>query len=318
MKKVVAIDRAFPSYSRLENSLRELGLQLVFAEDKSEDVLAALCSDAEAVMTTYTQVTEAVIRAMTCCKLIIRTGIGVDNINVAAATEKNIPVSFVPDYCREEVADHTVALLLASVRKLAYCQKEAQNNWDVKKTMGFVPRLSTCRAGILGLGGIGQLIAKRLQAFDIQIIAFDPYLPAEVFDKFNVKPCGSPDEIYATCDFIIVSGPLTPDRYHMINAQAIEKMKQTAIIVNTARGPLVDEAALVEALRNKRIAGAALDVFEQEPIVDKSIYEIENLLVTPHVAFFSAASLPDLQNKVFDEVLRAVNGDALRNCMNIR
>lgn len=317
MKKVVSIDRPFPSFERLENELKALDAELVFAVEKDEAALCALCRDADAVIVTFTQITPAVIAAMERCRLIIRTGIGVDNIAVPEATAKNIKVSFVPDYCREEVADHTIALLLAAIRKLAFCQREARRNWDLKKTIGYVPRMSECTAGILGLGGIGKLIAARLQPFGVKVIAFDPFLPPEDFKAANVVQCLSADSVYEAADFIILSGPLTPDRYHMINEAAIKKMKPNAILINTARGPLVDETALVQALQEGRLAGAGLDVFEHEPIVNQSLYEVENLIITPHVAFYSEASLPDLQNKVFDEVLRSVKGEKLRNCVNI-
>lgn len=312
MKKVIAIDRAFPSYAPLEEQLKTLDAELVFAEDKSEEALSALCKDADAVMTTYTKVPAAVIQAMDHCAMIIRTGIGVDNIDVDAAKAKGIQVSFVPDYCREEVADQTVALALCAARKITLCAKYTKEDWDMKKRMGYVPRLSQCTAGILSFGAIGKMIAERLKAFGMQVWAYDPYLKEEAFTALGVKCCKTQEEIFREADFIILTGPLTPERFHIINADTIAMMKKTAFVVNTARGPLVDEAALAEALRSGRLAGAGLDVFEHEPITDASLYDLDNLVITPHVAFYSVAAFPDLEGKVFDEVIRAVKGEPLR------
>ena len=312
MKKVIAIDRAFPSYGALEKRLNELDAELVFAEDKSEEALAGLCAGAAAVMTTYTPVSARILEAMGPGSMVIRTGIGVDNIDLEAARRQGVQVSFVPDYCREEVADHTVALLLCAVRKIQLCTRHAKEDWDMKKQMGFVPRLSTCVAGILSLGAIGKMIASRLQAFGVEVWGYDPYLPENVFSSLGVRRCASQDEIFTGADFIILTGPLTPERYHTINADAIARMKKTAFVVNTARGALVDEKALADALRSSRIAGAGLDVFENEPITDPSLYDLDNLVITPHVAFYSAAAFPDLEGKVYDEVVRAVKGEPLR------
>ena len=312
MKKVVAIDRAFPSYNALTAALAPLDAQLVFAEEKSDAALASLCKDADAVMVTYTKVGADLINAMDHCSMIIRTGIGVDNIDLEAAKAKGIQVSFVPDYCREEVADHTVGLVLDIVRKISLCNKCAKETWDMKKRMGYVPRLSNCTVGILSFGAIGHMIASRMQSFQTQVWAYDPFLSEDVFAKAGVKQCKTQEELFRGADIIILTGPLTPDRFHIINDETIAMMKETAFVINTGRGPLVDEAALIRALKAGRLAGAGLDVFEKEPIEDLSIYDLDNLVITPHVAFVSCEAFPDLERKVYDEVIRAIKGEPLR------
>lgn len=313
MKKVVAIDRAFPSYDRLIAELNKLDAHIVYAEDKSEAALSALCADADAVMVTFTQVTAKIIDAMKPGSMIVRTGIGVDNIDIAAAKARGVQVSFVPDYCREEVADHSVALALDAVRKISFCNRHVREDWNMTKRMGYVPRLRGCVVGILSFGAIGQMIAERMKPFGVELWAYDPYLPEERFAALGVKNCKDQDEVFTGADILILTGPLTPERFHIVNQKSLSRMKKTAVLVNTARGPLVDENALIAALKSGTIEGAALDVFEKEPIENTALYDLENLIITPHTAFYSESALPDLINKVFDEVIRALKGEPLRN-----
>lgn len=316
MKKVFVIDKTFPSYAAMESRLTELGAELVFAEDKSEEVLIAGCANADAVMCTFTKVTAAMIEKMEHCSMIVRTGLGVDNIDVDAATKKGIQVSYVPDYCRDEVADHTVALVLDATRKISFFNKYVKDEWDLKKKAGFIPRLQDCKLGILSFGGIARKVAQRMLAFDMKVCAYDPYLTDDVFAQMCVERKATTDELFADSDILVLVGPLTPENFHIVNTESIAKMKENVFIVNTARGPLIDEKALIEAVKDKRIGGAALDVLEKEPGENPEIYDYDNVIVTPHVAFFSMESLPDLQRKAEAEVYRALQGEALNNCFN--
>ena len=315
MKKIGMIDAPF-KYDAFIERMAKQGAVVEFAQDKSEAGLIEFCKDKDVLACTFTKVTAPVLNATEHCSMIIRTGIGVDNIDVSAATAKGIKVCFVPDYCREEVADHTVTLLLSVVRRVCYVNANTKEHWDMKNYMGYVPRLSNTKAGILSFGAIGKLIAKRLQGFDIKVMAYDPYLPAEAFEKCGVERAETDKDIFKQCDFIILTGPLTPERFHIINDETIDMMVEHPYIVNTARGPLVDEDALIRALRSGRIAGAGFDVFEHEPITNPELYTFDNLVVSPHMAYYSVESSIDLREKVFDEIERAIKGEKLRSTAN--
>lgn len=315
MKKIGMIDAPF-EYDAFIERMAKQGAVVEFAKDKSEAGLIEFCKDKDVLACTFTKVTAPVLNATEHCSMIIRTGIGVDNIDVSAATAKGIKVCFVPDYCREEVADHTVTLLLSVIRRVCYVNANTKEHWDMKNYMGYVPRLSKTKAGILSFGAIGKLIAKRLQGFDIKVMAYDPYLPTEAFEKCGVERAETDKEIFKQCDFIILTGPLTPERFHIINDETIDMMVEHPYIVNTARGPLVDEDALIRALRSGRIAGAGFDVFEHEPITNPELYTFDNLVVSPHMAYYSVESFIDLREKVFDEIERAIKGEKLRSTAN--
>lgn len=315
MKKVGMIDAPF-KYDAFIERMAKQDTVVEFAKDKSEEALIEFCKDKDVLCCTFTKVTAAVLNATEHCSMIIRTGIGVDNIDVAAASAKGIKVCFVPDYCREEVADHTVTLLLSVVRRVCYVNANTKEHWDMKNYMGYVPRLSHTKAGILSFGAIGKMIAKRLQSFGISVMAYDPYLPVEVFEQLGVERAETDKDIFKTCDFTILTGPLTPERFHIINDETIDMMVEHPYIINTARGPLVDEDALIRALRSGRIAGAGFDVFEHEPITNPELYTFDNLVISPHMAYYSVESSIDLREKVFDEIERAIRGEKLRSSVN--
>ena len=318
MKKVVFVDSKLfpPVFDDLERRVAELDGTVFYAESNEEDYLAEVCRDADAVIVIFSRVTEKIISGMEHCRMIIRTGIGVDNIDVDAASRKGIQVSFVPDYCRDEVADHTLALALDATRKISIYNKYVKEDWNVKPHAGYVPRLQNCKACILSFGNIGRKIAKRLQGFDIKVAAYDPFLPDSVFEEMGVERKRTTDELISDADLLILTGPLTDSNYHIINAESIRLMKKTAFLVNSGRGGLVEEAALIQAVRNGDIAGAAVDVLETEPPADKSVFDLDNLIITPHMAYYSVASMPDLVQKSFDETIRALKGEQLNNCVN--
>lgn len=315
MKKIGMIDAPF-KYDAFIERMAKQGAVVEFAQDKSEAGLIEFCKDKDVLACTFTKVTAPVLNATEHCSMIIRTGIGVDNIDVEAATAKGIKVCFVPDYCREEVADHTMTLLLSVVRRVCFVNAKTKDHWAMKDYMGYVPRLSHTKAGILSFGAIGKMIAKRLQGFDIKVMAYDPYLPPEVFEACGVERAEKDTDIFKQCDFIILTGPLTPERFHIINDETIAMMVEHPYIVNTARGPLIDEDALIRALRSGRIAGAGLDVFEHEPITNPELYTFDNLIVSPHLAYYSVEASIDLREKVFDEIERAIKGEKLRTTAN--
>jgi D-3-phosphoglycerate dehydrogenase len=267
--KVFITDKSFPSYDVFEAKIRETGGVPVFASGKDEATLIAEGSDADIVVNSFAEVTAGFIRSLKHCSLNLRTGIGVNTIDVEAATAQGIRVSYVPDYCRDEVADHTVALALAVARKVCCLDHLIRiGEWTtvggLSARAGRVPRLSGSVFGLLGFGGIAQRVARRMLAFGLKVVAYDPYLQDEAFKAAGVTRAATQDEVFAQADILSLNLPLTHETKHVVNREAIRKMKDHVFIINTARGPLVDEEALLEALRSGKVCGAGIDVFEEE------------------------------------------------------
>lgn len=316
-KKVFVTDRWFDDYQELVDRAAALGGEVVFASAKDEDTLIREGSDAVCIVNTSAQCTTRFIQSLTNCRTIVRTGIGFDTVDVAAATEKGISVCNVPDYCRAEVANHTVTLALAVIRKLRILNEEVRSGKWVNSDLGHVPRLGNSVFGLLGFGGIAQQVAKRLSAFGVHIMAYDPYLPQSVFEDYGVERATVPEDIYRKADAILLHMPLTDETRHMINRETIAMMKDQVFIINTARGPLIDETALIEGLESGKICGAGLDVVETEPLpVESPLNRFHNVIVTPHAGYYSTASLPDLYDKVIDEVERGLKGSCNRMIVN--
>jgi D-3-phosphoglycerate dehydrogenase len=260
-------------------------------------------------------VTTAVVEQLTRCRIISRFGIGVDNVDIAMATSKGIVVTKVPDYCIDEVSDHAMALLLAIVRKIPFSNSEVQEGRWAMPTVVPIHRLRGTVLGLVGFGRIPQLVAPKAQAFGIKVVAFDPFVPQEVFAKAGVASV-SFDELVKTADYISLHCPLTPETNHLFNTEVFGKMKPGAYLVNTGRGPLIDEAALAQALDKGQLAGAALDVVEKEPPVGSPVLGRKNVILTPHTAFYSDESLLELQVKAAEEVVRVLSGQAPKNPVN--
>ena len=274
-----------------------------------------MARDADAILTTYAKVTTAVVEQLTRCRIISRFGIGVDNVDIAMATSKGIVVTKVPDYCIDEVSDHAMALLLAIVRKIPFSNSEVQaGRWAMPRVVP-IHRLRGTVLGLVGFGRIPQLVAPKAQAFGIKVVAFDPFVPQDVFAKAGVASV-SFDELVKTADYISLHCPLTPETNHLFNADVFGKMKPGAYLVNTGRGPLIDEAALAQALDKGQLAGAALDVVEKEPPVGSPVLGRKNVILTPHTAFYSDESLLELQVKAAEEVVRVLSGQAPKNPVN--
>ena len=240
-----------------------------------------------------------------------------DTIDLKAATQKKIKVSCVPDYCRDEVADHTVALSLVLCRKInIYNDLIRSGKWSPFGA-GPIPRLSETTYGILGFGNIAQRVAKRMQAFNCHIIAYDPYLPDSVFDSTHVQRAASIEEVFMKGGFVSLNLPLTDETFHIVNKKTLNLMKKRAYLINTVRGALVNQDDLYTALKEERIAGAGLDVFEEEPLsASHPLCTLNNVLLSPHAAFFSVSSLPDLDKKTMEEVIRALTGQPLNTWGN--
>jgi len=270
---------------------------------------------ADAVLVTYAKISADMIRQMTRCRIIARFGIGVDNVDVAAATNANIVVTRVPDYCIDEVSDHTMALLLALARKIPFANSRTHaGHWGMPAVVP-IYRLRGSILGLVGFGRIPQFVAPKARAFGLKVVSYDPFVSEETMNSFGAAKVDFV-ELVRTSDYISIHAPLVPETNRLFNADVFSRMKPTAYLINTARGSIVDEKALAEALDRGYLAGAALDVLSQEPPSGSSLFGRDNVILTPHMSFYSAESLVDLQSKAAEEVVRVLSGKAPRNPLN--
>lgn len=305
---VAVADSPFPSLDPVEKVLRPLGARLSLSASSAASDILAVARDADALLVCYAKLPGDLIRELTRCKVIGRTGLGVDNIDLAAARERKITVTYVPDYCMDEVSDHAMALLLALARKVPYANSLVQSGrWEMA-AVAPIHRLKGRTLGLVGFGNIPRALAPKAKAFGLRVLAYDPFVARDVFASLGVDGV-SLDELLASSDFVSVHAPLTPQTRGLIDASALAKMKPGALIINTARGPLVDEKALIAALDSGRLGGAALDVLETEPPPkDSPLTGRPNLVLTPHTAFYSVEALEELQAKCATDVARVLSG----------
>ena len=312
---VAVTDSVFPNLDGARKVVSRVGAELRLAKAPTAEAIVEVARDADAVLITYAKLTTEIIEQMTKCRIISRFGIGVDNVDIATATRKGIVVTKVPDYCIDEVSDHAMALLLALVRKIPLANARVQaGEWQMPSVVP-IHRLRGSVLGLVGFGRIPQLLAPKAQAFGLRVVACDPYVPEEVMSRARVKRVEFA-ELVKTSDYISIHAPLMPETSHLFNAAVFSQMKPTAYLVNTARGPVVDEAALAAALDQHQLAGAALDVVEKEPPSNSPLLGRDNVILTPHTGFYSEESLADLQTKAAEEVVRVLSGEAPRNPVN--
>lgn len=261
---VVVTDSVFPNLDPAREVMAEIDADLELIAEPSAAAIARATRNADGVLVTYAKINAEMIRQMTRCRVISRFGIGVDNVDVVAATEAGIVVTRVPDYCLEEVADHTLALLLSLARKVTAANQHAHGGrWSLS---GLVPmhRLRGRTLGLVGFGQIPQMVAPRAKAFGLRVITYDPYVQQSTLDSAGVDGV-TLNELITTSDFISIHTPLTVETRGMFATKVFQRMKSDAFLINTARGPIVDEGALAQALDRGDIAGAALDVLPEEP-----------------------------------------------------
>ena len=305
----VNIDCNF-DYGYERRRLAAAGIGLIERKAVTEDEIIAACADADAVILegAKTPVNARVIGALRRCQVIAKYAVGVDNIDVAAATAAGIIVANAADYCTEEVSDHAVALLLACARRVVVLDRHVQaGGWGgVARTVP-VRRISPLTLGLVGLGRIARATARKMAGFRLRIIAADPYLPAGATEP-GVEIVPLP-ELLRQSDLVSVHTPLTPETRGLLNEACFRAMKPTAYLVNTSRGPVVDEGALVRALRENQIAGAALDVVEEEPLPASSpLRGMPQVILTPHTAADSTDSMQHVRGTVVDSVVAALAG----------
>ena len=293
--------------------------QLKFAP--SQDVIAAT-RDADLVIVNMVPITTDLISQWEKCRLVIRHGVGYDNVDVKALKNVGIPLCYIPDYCAEEVAEQAIALLLACGRKLTASRRaldvsSAQGSWDFS---GVVPMflMAGKTLGIIGCGRIGSLVYRKLKSFGFDFLICDPYLSEEQKRELGIEVVDQ-ETLFRNSDFVTIHTPLTAETRHLVNARTLAMMKPTAYLVNTARGPMVDVQALADALRNGVIAGAGIDVFEVEPPrPDFPLFGLPNAILTPHLSWYSEDSGRRIRELIVTEIDRFLDGKPPRfiaNCV---
>lgn len=309
-RTLIAItDSPFPSLDPAKKALARLEPEYRMAKSPNVDDILAVARDADAILVTYAKLPGELLRQLKKCKVIGRFGLGVDNIDLPAAKELNIAVNYVPDYCLREVSDHAMALLLALARKVPLANKLVQSGrWEVPPIVP-LRRLEGQTLGLVGFGNIPRALAPKAKAFGFKVLTHDPFVKAETLAAAGVEGV-SFDDLLARSDFISVHAPLLPATRGLMNAPAFAKMKQGGYLINTARGPLVDEAALIAALDSGHLGGAALDVVTTEPLAnDSPLLGRDNVILTPHTAFYSVEALEELQTKCATDVARVLSGE---------
>jgi D-3-phosphoglycerate dehydrogenase / 2-oxoglutarate reductase len=306
---IAVTDSPFPSLDPAKAALARVDPELRMAKSASaEDILAA-ARDADAILVTYAKLPGELLRQLTRCKAIGRFGLGVDNIDIPAAAALGISVTYVPDYCMQEVSDHAMALLLATARKVPLSNKLVQSGrWEVPPIVP-IHRLSGRVLGLVGFGNIPRALAPKARAFGLRVVTHDPYVSPDVLSAAAVDGV-SFDRLLEMSDFVSIHAPLMPSTRGLFNADVFHKMKKGAVLINTARGPLVDEAALIAALDTGQLGGAALDVVTTEPLTkDSKLLGRDNVILTPHTAFYSVEALEELQTKCAADVARVLSGE---------
>jgi D-3-phosphoglycerate dehydrogenase len=295
--------------------LVKIAADLSLADQPTPDAIVRVARDADAVLVTYAKITADMIRQMSRCRIIARFGIGVDNVDIGAATAAGIIVTRVPDYCIDEVSDHTLALLLALVRKIPFANSGVHaGRWEMS-SVAPIHRLRGRVLGLVGFGRIPQLVAPKAKAFGLKVVTYDPFVPQELVTSAGVERVGFA-ELLKVSDYISIHTPLMPETEGLFNADVFPQMKPTAYLINTARGPIVDEEALAHALDAGQLAGAALDVLSQEPPTGSPLLGRNNVILTPHMSFYSIESLVELQTKAAEEVVRVLTGQSPCNPVN--
>ncbi len=310
MRPLIAVtDSVFPSLDPAMAALARLDPEIRIAKSTSEADILDVARDADGVLVTYAKLPGPLLRQFRRCKVIGRFGLGVDNIDIQTAAALNITVTYVPDYCQQEVSDHAMALVLALARKVIMSNDLVQHGrWEMPAVVP-LRRLEGQVLALVGLGNIPRRVAPKAKAFGFQVVAHDPYVPAAIARELGVELVTF-ERLLEIADYVSVHAPLTPETRGLFNAEAFRRMKKGAYIVNTARGPLIDETALIAALDAGHLGGAALDVLGTEPPSNNSpLLGRANVILTPHTGFYSIESLEELQTKCASDVARVLSGN---------
>ena len=307
---VIAVtDSVFPSLDLAKAALARLNPIFLMSKSSNADDILAVAKDADAILVTYAKLTRDILLQLTKCKAIGRFGLGVDNIDLPTAKEKGIAVNYVPDYCIREVSDHAMALLLALIRKIPLSNKLVQGGrWEMPAVVP-IRRLEGTVLGLVGFGHIPRLVVPKAQAFGMKVVAYDPFVKPE---QFKAAQCRRRRLRHAAQDIrlhIRARAAVAGDARH-VECRRFRQDEEGRLIVNTARGPLIDEPALIAALDAGQVGGAALDVVTTEPLAkDSPLLGRDNVIITPHTGFYSIEALEELQTKCAADVARVLSGE---------
>jgi D-3-phosphoglycerate dehydrogenase / 2-oxoglutarate reductase len=307
--KVVFADYDYPSIDIELKQLEKVNPEIIEGQCKTEEDLIRLTKDADGIICQYAPFTAIVIDSLEKCQVIARYGVGVDNIDVKAATKKGIKIAYVPDYCIDEVSNHAIAMIMNFTRQISFLDRiTRKKEWDVMASKPIF-RLSEQTIGILGLGRIGSAVARKLRNFNVTLLACDPY----VKNKTEGVKMVNFQELVEKSDYITIHTPLNNETKHIFTREVFKKMKRTSFLINTARGGMIDQGALYDALKDKKIRGAALDVLENEPPDWSKTPQLENLILTPHAAFYSESSFIELKKTTATSVVNVLQGKDISN-----
>jgi D-3-phosphoglycerate dehydrogenase len=306
---VAILDNRFKDYRDEEAVLKQVDAAVAAYNPQSEAETAEAIHDADGVLVNLHELSSGIIEKLTRCRIISRYGVGYDNVDVQAATAKGIWVANVPDYAMEDVSDHALALLLACIRKIPYRDKRIrEGGWNLgAEQVSF--RIKGKILGLVGYGGIARALHRKASALGLEaVLVFDPYLPAE-----KIRECGADpvdlNELLSRSDFISLHAPLSEETKGMIGEEELALMKETSILINTARGPIVEEKALCKALAEGCIQAAGLDVFEVEPLPpESSLMSLDNVVLTDHTGYYSEESLVELKTKAALNAAKVLQG----------
>lgn len=314
--------RTYPPIPEEGEELEKIGAKVVYIEGSSPEEILSVARTCDALAVVSSKVRKEVIEKLEKCRVIARYGIGVDNIDVDVATEKGIIVTNVPDYCFNEMAEHTMALILGVTRKVVEMDRNTRNCKWSSRVSGHLKRLSGQKLGLIGFGSSARGVAVRSIPFGLKIYAYDPYVNEEVIKEYKVKPATF-EFIIKNCDIISLHVPLSPETHHLIGENELRSMKKNAVLINTSRGAVVDEDVLVRALEEGWIRYAGLDVFEKinvfdesEEKVDHPLFHLDNVILSPHCAACSDESLVEQKQKAVREIVAVLTGKWPKNCVN--
>lgn len=288
---------------------------------RSEREVLEKVIDADVIVVNMVKFTESLISELKNCKLIIRHGIGYDNIDVPACTKYGIQFAYQPDYCKVDVAEHAIALIFACGRKVLWSRKtldlsSRNGQWDFSSLFP-IYRMEGKTLGILGLGRIGSRVYHKLKSFGFRIIGCDPYLSEKRKSQLNEVEWVGKDTIFRQSDFLTIHTPLNEETHHIVNAQTLSMMKPTAYVINTSRGGMVDSSALAQALKENKIAGAAIDVYDVEPPKsDFELFTLDDVILTPHIGWASEEAGWEIRRSILDDILASAEGKDARCVVN--
>jgi D-3-phosphoglycerate dehydrogenase len=306
--RVVLVEHGYRTSRYERDIISAAGGEFIDAQDRPLDVALRLCREADGILVRRIDVTADMIETFERCRIIVRYGVGTDNVDTEAATEAGIIVGHVPDYCIDEVSGHAIALLLACVRDVVGTHgKMAEGQWDVARPVP-VYRMSGRTLGLLGLGQIGRATARKLACWDMRLLAVDPFVEPERADEVGVELVDL-DTLCREADYLSLHAPLLPETHHLIDRRRLGQMKPGVILINTARGPIVDTDALLQALDDGHVARAGLDVFEEEPLPAGSpLRGHPGVVLTDHMAWYSEESQVELQRSAARAIVTVCRG----------